>query len=239
MTVTAPEKHTCALCGKKSPQEVIYSTNTFGRPDLDLRPSEMMRSTMSTWVLRCPHCGYCAPSIEEAVEGAAQLVKGDRYRKLRNKRSYPILARDFLCWSLLAENAGKDLDAAWAALYAAWVLDDHENARGAAECRGRAADLFLQARKKRRNPCRRTGESELLITDVLRRCGRFDEARELCEKALLRVPAGMMEKVLLFEWKLIRNRDTERHTVDEALSCWRKPPSPAREGTPGDDGGVS
>jgi hypothetical protein len=124
-----------------------------------------------------------------------------------------------------------------AALYAAWVLDDHENVKGAAKCRWRAADLFLQARKKGREPYRRAGESELLITDVLRRCGRFDEARELCEEALPRVPAGMMKKLLLFEQGLIGNRDTERRTMSDALPRRRKPP-PAGEGDPGDDYGA-
>ena len=87
------------------------------------------------------------------------------------------------------------------------------------ECRGRAADLFLQAQKKRWKPCKGAGESELLITDILRRCGRLDEARELCEKALLHVPLNMVKKLLLFELGLIKNRNSEGYTVNDALSC--------------------
>lgn len=37
----------CAVCGKESEQITLASTNTFGSPDLDLRPPEMKRSTMS------------------------------------------------------------------------------------------------------------------------------------------------------------------------------------------------
>ena len=42
----------CAVCGAKSTQVVVMSTNRLGSTDLDLRPPEMMSSTMRYWVLR-------------------------------------------------------------------------------------------------------------------------------------------------------------------------------------------
>ncbi len=221
MTIIMPEDLTCAICEKESTQQVLISTNAMGHSDLDLRPPEMQRSTMHTWVQRCRSCGYCAPSIEEAIEGAETLLGEERYRKIRAKRSYPALARDFLCWSLLAENAGDLLEAGWAALHAAWVLDDEGKEKVAAECRGKAADLFIQAIKKRKKPCKSAGESELLVTDILRRCGRFEDARDMGLEGLDRMPRSFVEKLLLFELERIKEGDTGRYTVKDALPFLR------------------
>lgn len=89
MTMIFPKKLRCAVCGRASEHQVLASTNTMGPPDLDLRPEEMQRSTMNVWVQRCPHCGYCARSIEDETEGAAEYLRGEAYAKLSGDAAYP------------------------------------------------------------------------------------------------------------------------------------------------------
>ena len=50
MTTLDERTSTCAICGGRSKQTVVASTNARGSPDLDLRPPEMQRSTMPYWV---------------------------------------------------------------------------------------------------------------------------------------------------------------------------------------------
>ncbi|MBR4908658.1 MAG: hypothetical protein IKZ43_06585 [Acidaminococcaceae bacterium] len=46
MTTMFRQKYKCAVCGAEQEFYGIASTNSFGSPDLDLRPPEMQRSTM-------------------------------------------------------------------------------------------------------------------------------------------------------------------------------------------------
>ena len=61
MTTIFEEENHCSVCGSKSVQAVIRSTNTMGPPDLDTRPAEMERSTINYWIQTCPSCGFCYP----------------------------------------------------------------------------------------------------------------------------------------------------------------------------------
>ncbi len=57
-------KKKCTICGTESKFNIITSTNSFGSPDLDLRPPEMRRSTMWLWIQRCPCCNYVNYDVE-------------------------------------------------------------------------------------------------------------------------------------------------------------------------------
>lgn len=218
MTVPMPpEKVRCAVCGRESEQQGLASTNTMGPPDLDLRPAEMMRSTMDMWVQRCPHCGYRAEYIAEETEGAAEFMRGEAYKRLSDDAAYPGLARDFLCASALSENAGNYAYAGWAALYAAWACDDARKDERAVECRERAARLFLLAREKGQQLAKDAGAGELMVADVLRRCGRFEEARKLCEEGLRKGPNDFIRKLIVYERDLAASGDRRCHNAGEVL----------------------
>jgi len=217
MTTFFPEKIKCAVCGKTSEHVTITSTNTMGPPDLDLRPAEMRRSTMDMWVLRCPHCGYCAPSIDEETAGAAEFIKSQEYVKLSRDASYPELARDFLCCSLLEERAGKLVEAGWSALYAAWDCDDADSQDSAMECRRKAYELFRRAKEEGLKLMEDAGGEPALLADILRRCGRFEEAVELCEEGLRVETDDLVCRILEYEMKLAQSGDTGCHNLAEVL----------------------
>lgn len=137
ITMYFPREVECAICGKKSDQKILASTNTMGPPDLDLRPAELKRSTMPMWVQRCPHCGYRAPRASEATGGAEQFIKDPDYIELSRNKNYPRWrGTSFVAPS--CRKAGSFAKAGWYVLYAAWACDDAENGCPADECRMRA-----------------------------------------------------------------------------------------------------
>src|SRR5262249_6696974 len=146
MTTLFPQKETCFVCGNISEHTVIGSTNTFGSPDLDLRPSEMQRSTITHWIQRCPTCGYCARSISTGPEIAKQIVTSPEYVEQRDNPAYPALANQFLCWALIQAADGNDAVAGRAALDAAWICDDEQAAEKADICRRKAIASFASAK---------------------------------------------------------------------------------------------
>ena len=58
---------------------MVTSTNTQDYPDLDLRPAEMQRSTMFTWILECPHCGYIAGTFRNKPQITEEFLKSESY----------------------------------------------------------------------------------------------------------------------------------------------------------------
>jgi len=63
MTTLTPDAMRCALCGELSEHLVVGSSSSFGPPDLDTRPAELVRSTLPYWVRQGPVCGYCASDL--------------------------------------------------------------------------------------------------------------------------------------------------------------------------------
>ena len=72
-------KRTCYVCNLESDQTEISITNTFGSSDLDTRPAEMKRSTITHRVEKCPYCGYRNSSIQIPAENASRIEYSDFY----------------------------------------------------------------------------------------------------------------------------------------------------------------
>ena len=217
MTIIRSREAQCALCAAKSEFLVLASTNTMGSPDLDTRPPEMARSTMHTWVQRCPHCGYCASHVAERRPKAARAVGRRAYKAQLSDPAYPELANSFLCQALI-ESAGEDYSAAtWVLLHAAWVCDDAGRIEQAIACRERAAEMLALAEEHGQQVGKPEGASTAILVDLLRRSGRFEDARQ----ALAARPEGIADeavvRVLEFEASLVDQNDTACHTIAEAF----------------------
>jgi len=216
MTIIDERQIACGVCGEESPHLVLVSTSQMGYCDLDLRPAELMRSTMPLWVQRCPKCGYCAPDISLADEIAKRVVESDAYQEQLNNPLYPELANSFLCAAMVLENYDGGLAVAgWNALHAAWVCDDEENEM-AASCRLKAVDLFEKALSQGETFYEdQPGTREALLTDLLRRAGEFERAKVICEQGLASNPDELISRVLNYQLKLLEAGDTEAHNVFE------------------------
>lgn len=219
MTTYFREDVTCAVCHKASAHNVLGSTNTFGSPDLDLRPAEMQRSTMHAWLQRCPHCNYIASDLAE-LAGDTALVSGAAYRDVLNDPGFSELARWFLAHALLFESSDPCV-AARARLRAAWVCDDSLQPERAVACRDLAAACFTN--------CKPFEDSEPGVTqgavfvDVLRRAGQFERAVSECDALLACGNAkGVLRQVLEYQRRLAERRDTAVHSVDEVVNKHEK-----------------
>jgi hypothetical protein len=216
MTTIYTENCTCVLCGGTHEYKVLGSTNTFGSPDLDLRPPEMKRSTMPMWLQRCPDCGYCAGDISVATPNAADILKSDSYQQMLSGDTFPDLAKSFLLFALLNEDSDRWVSGL-ARLRAAWVCDDAKLDSQAFVCRNLAIDdmaVFV--------PCEDTEESigkGCVTIDMLRRTRRFDEATEMIDTLLAYSNTeGILEQVLQYERVLCEKEDAACRTVADAVA---------------------
>jgi hypothetical protein len=149
MTILGSTEVTCAICAESSEHTTIVSTNAFGSADLDLRPPEMKRSTMTYWLQECPSCGYSASSIDEAHRDARTGMESAAFQALQSGPLNQTLTGRLLKASLLSEKCGDTQSAADFALWAAWAADDANDDNGARNYRGKAADLFIEALRVR------------------------------------------------------------------------------------------
>ena len=79
MTIITKIEIKCSVCGKTSQRAVMTSTNSWGRPDLDLRPAPMHRDTMNVWLMECPHCGYVAKGLNNELKTTSDILKSEEY----------------------------------------------------------------------------------------------------------------------------------------------------------------
>jgi len=213
--VTAPtsagREKRCGVCGQESRQPGFRPPVPEQAPDLDLRPGEPVRSTMSRWLQACPHCGYAAPDIAEAHPAGAQAVAAAPYRALIADTAHPVLARRFLAWAHVLEETGALHAAAEATLHAAWVADDLNRDDLARQWRREAVALW------RSGPAL-DAEQSVRVIDALRRAGDFAEAEGAAEAlAALNLPEAVAQ-VTALEARLITAEDTGRHSIASALA---------------------
>lgn len=218
MTTILEEEVTCTVCGAKQTVQKLGSTNSFGAMDLDTRPPEMRRSTMDHWLHECDECGYVASDLGDAAEAGTMTSVWHAYLAELHSPQRPRLANRFVCRSLLDEAAGDSAAAGWRRLNAAWACDDAEQAEEARVQRRAALELFQRARAAGQRAMKSVaGGDELLLADIARRAGEFEQAAALCAAglALPEAPAFVI-KLLVFEKELVAARDVGRHRVSEA-----------------------
>lgn len=217
MTTLDIEKAQCAVCGTETEFVGIGSTNSFGSPDLDMRPPEMQRSTIFAWVQRCPECGYCAQDMSKATANAAMLVRGTEYSQLLADVAYPELANSFLCKALIEESSEDYATAAWSLIHAAWVCDDQDKVVLAATCRSRAADMIDKAIANKQTLSEQRGAETAIQVDLLRRAGRLSDARQLAAKQRPVIKEDVILKILDFQETLIEQGNLSCYTISDAL----------------------
>ena len=217
MTLLFSERQACFVCGKRSNHTIMASSSEFESPDLDLRPQETKHDTIAHWIQRCPFCGYCASSVSEGPEIAKRMVTSPDYREQHDDPAYPALANQFLCWALIQTADGDDADAGSAALHAAWICDDEQAMANADICRRKAIAFFANARAKGQKFASDGATEALLLADLYRRTGQFDQVAAICEEGLAHHPQDFMQPFFAAQRQLARNRDRQSHTTDEVL----------------------
>ena len=226
MTEIVPQAWTCPVCGLQSTQNLLASTNTFGgSTDLDSRPGGMARETLWTAVWSCSSCGFAGiPSggegeaVSEAVRAAVRSGLCDVVRGDKRTPPAPELARDFLCRAELRLVDRRYAEAGWDALRAAWVCDDEGVPQAARRCRAKAAESWkVGGSRGQRYTDGGFATEQLLLADVLRRAGEFDEARSCCHRGLSGRPKDPIRSLLEYELELISQGDDTAHSTREVV----------------------
>ena len=216
MTTIFGKEIECAVCGLTNEYCVLGSTNAMGSPDLDLRPPEMQRSTMDTWIQECPECGYCSEDISEFVSNAAEIIASTKYKKLDQEQQFPKLARQFRKYACLIETENK-LVSAMAHLRAAWVCDDTKGKHNEVRiCRDMTiADMYsLLPYKDSENDVTRAA----INVDVLRRAERYEDALGLIEELLsFQSVNDVIRTVLEFQRDKCSKNDHRCYTIAAAF----------------------
>lgn len=167
---------------------------------------------------QCPECGYAAADISSVHEAAADLIPTDAYQRLRFDSTFPDAARPFLCHALILQQVRQFADAGWTALHAAWIGDDaagDTSADPATKARNLAIDYWKQGKRAGQSFGEEV-EEFTLVTDVLRRAGRFEEALIAANEALDSEDLPeLFDHILRFEKTLILKRDPAGYRLDQ------------------------
>jgi hypothetical protein len=171
MTTARDFDKKCAVCTKTSPQTVLMSTSSWGYPDLDLRPSEMQRSSMFAWLQECPHCGYVSVDIEKELEASSDLLKSDEYLACDGYEFKSDLAKRFYRHYLISK-AEKDYGSEFLSLlHCAWACDDADDDL-AVEMRKLALESIGKIKPQSDDE---RNHLKFIKADLLRRSMQFDK----------------------------------------------------------------
>ncbi|MBR2444036.1 MAG: hypothetical protein IKB27_01395 [Clostridia bacterium] len=194
----------CAICGKESHQNVVLSTSSFGKPDLDLRPRGMARELLTKELQVCPHCSYSYSDISEKYEGQ------DAIRLIIEKSDMPQdMASAYVHAARVQEYIKNYKSASLFYLRAAWILDDNNESVLAVQMRKSAARC-LEIDVKNTLDC----EDAILLVDILRRAGDFDRAIFYINDIGLTEDA-LYDGILALEKRLVESKDSACHSLDE------------------------
>ena len=207
MTLPMQTSSTCYICQNISTHMILASTNRFGAPDLDLRPPEMERSTMSWWIQECPYCGYVASDISCATTVTEEWLKSEAYRSCENVTFKFALAEKFYKQYLIAIQEGKHRTAFYAVLHAAWVCDDAHDIDNAIYCRKKALEIWdkVVVRENERETF------SLIRADLLRRSEQFDLL--ITEYKKKKFSDELLDKIVAFQIEKAKQKDTACYTV--------------------------
>lgn len=213
MTMAYREVHRCAVCRQESEQWVLASTSSFGACDLDTRPPQMARSSIHYWVARCPSCGYCNSRIAKRLRHATKTVRSAEYQTILADERVPSLVRSFRCQAMLLERASDIRGAFWASLHAAWAADDSAAKEVADDCRLRSIRLLGALHESGAHLFDGSEADCVMMSDLLRRNGRFDEAKSYVLKSMGTVTSPPIRRLLEEELRHIEDRNAESQQV--------------------------
>jgi rubrerythrin len=136
------------------------------------------------------------------------------------------LVNRLLCRAMLQEVIGRVAEQALALLWASWAAEDSGDVELARRCRSDAADLLLSRRPALRRFERYPGSGTVVLSDLLRRSGRIDEALRVVNAALEPRPANpITELLLVFERQLCERGETAGYTEADAFEALTGKPS--------------
>lgn len=212
MTLMNEIKTECSVCKNTSSHPVLLSTNQMGYQDMDTRPSEMYRSTMNTWIMECPHCGYVAGSLKKDLIINADYLKSEEYETCSGIEFKSKLAARFYRQYLIENEKFEEIAAFFALLHCAWACDDAKDLQNSEYARRTAIKTANKIIKNNR----KDNEDLIVIkADLLRRIGEYDQLIREYENFSLH--DELLDKIIRFQVEKAQQKDNDRYTLKEVL----------------------
>lgn len=219
MTMFANIERTCCICGKTVKCNVLASTNAFGSMDLDTRPPQMKRSTMSHWIEKCPKCGYIQTQLEAQYDLDKKIVKSflssREYKRCSGLKLPNIISKNFYQMYLLAPKANDKDNCFFALQCCAWACDDsgEKYKELAKQIRIRAIpfleDVFLTCKDQHQKE-----NISIQLADYYRRSGQFEKVVEVlknCEP----YSQNLLTQIAHFETQKALEKDDACYKVSD------------------------
>ena len=167
----------CAECGTTNTIHVITSISSFGLMDLDTRPAPPARYNIQYQLQVCGQCRYAADDLTRPLKSDA----AKRYLSEINRLGQNTLSDNYHIAAELIQLENDDwLTAAFLDVRAAWVEDDRKGGEKRAEAFRGSAIRRLERHIKTDNG---SPSLMLLLSDLYRRTGRFDDAENMARQA--------------------------------------------------------
>ncbi len=228
MAITLTSQYRCPICDHRSSHVRPAGGKSFEAVDLDLRPSAHFRGPLDQWLVECPQCAYVSNGDDHRPEhGVARWRTRHGPWITREKlinitlapivADLPAVADRFMRRSRIDEELNRPWLASYHALSAAWCCDDESKGTLAVTCRLRAAGL-IRSELSGSHPGGGSATLRMVLVDVLRRAGRFAEARSEAEWLFDRGTGTPVESAILrYQVALIDHEVRGRETIAAAL----------------------
>ncbi len=219
MTTFMPVEKRCAICKAKATYMEVASTITFRSPDLDLRPSELQRSTMDSWIQECPKCGYVSYDIENKTKIKIDWLKNDKYLNCDGVKLQSELAKKFYKSYIInteckqTENAFDDI------LHCAWACDDKNDKDNAVHCRNIAIELLSDLIDNTEDESEKD-TLKLQKLDIMRRVGQYEKL--LNEYSGISFETELLNQIFMFEMEKSKLKDDSCYTIDDAVKFFEE-----------------
>ena len=208
MTIITKIKMKCSVCGKTSQRAVMTSTNSWGRPDLDLRPAPMHRDTMNVWLMECPHCGYVAEGLNNELKTTSDILKSEEYLTCEGNDFKSDLSKRFYRRYLISKAEKEYNSEFYSLLHCAWACDDADDGL-AVEMRKLAVNLVDNVDDENEN-------LKLIKADLLRRSLQFERLIE--EYSDFTSNDKLSYSIIRFQLGLAAMEDSDCYTIQEVVN---------------------
>lgn len=209
MTVMQNRDMKCGLCGETSSQPVLFSTNSWGYSDLDLRPPAMQRDTMNTWVLECPHCGYVAGRLEDKPNIDKNFLESESYKTCEGNEFKSGMSRIFYKRYMIYRHENDLEGEFYNVLHCAWACDDVEDPL-AVDMRKLACELLERILETKIDE-----NLNILKVDLLRRSHQFDRLIE--EYGNVALEDKLQNDLIRFQIEKAYLKDDACYTIKDVI----------------------
>lgn len=204
MTMIEPIEVKCPICNTSFEIHLLMSTNSMGSPDLDLRPPEMQRSTMDSWVHECPGCGYASVDFDLKPSVTREFIESESYQSCDGFDFKNPLSKRFYREHLIESGT---LEKFYMLLYCAWTCDDADDAENARLIRTKCLETIKNLDLDE--------NLEIKKADIIRRSGNFGQVIEEYENK--RYGEEILNQIKDFHIKKAKLEDDGCYTVADAV----------------------